>query len=43
MAGFHDKSLRLLPKVHEISEAAVAKVADGETALAQIAAGMVTR
>jgi hypothetical protein len=30
MAGFHDKSLRLLPKVPEISKAAVAKVADVE-------------
>jgi hypothetical protein len=30
MAGFHDKSLRLLPAVPEISEAAVAKVADVE-------------
>jgi hypothetical protein len=30
MAGFHERSLRLLPKVPEISEAAVAKVADVE-------------
>jgi hypothetical protein len=30
MAGFHDRSLRLLPKVPEISEAAVAKVAEVE-------------
>jgi hypothetical protein len=31
MAGFHDRSLRLLPAVPEISEAAVAKVAQIET------------
>jgi hypothetical protein len=30
MAGFHDKSLRLLPAMPEISEAAAAKVADVE-------------
>jgi hypothetical protein len=28
MAGFHEKSLRLLPTVPEMSEAAVVKVAD---------------
>jgi hypothetical protein len=30
MAGFHDRSLRLLPAVREISEAAVAKIAEVE-------------
>ena len=30
MAGFHDKSLRLLPKVPEISDEAIAKIADVE-------------
>lgn len=35
MAGFHDKSLSLLPKVPEISESAAAKVAEVEARIGQ--------